>query len=152
MSKVTEWSSTKIKKAKRDPEEWHGRKYGHLTVIGESKQKTHYGHVVNMVTVMCDCGRVVETTKADVVSRKTQKTCEDDDCWYYQKEPARAEKPAIVAKLKPKYFCLHPAAGCTISSLCKICCHECDRSCKSCNNTPDKCGAKMRRVKNAESN
>ena len=52
--------------------------------------------------------------------------------------------PAIVSRLKPKYYCIHPAQECVISSTCNICCWECDKPCKSCNNSPEKCGAERR--------
>lgn len=144
MSKVTEWASSKIKKAKPDPEEWHGRKFGHLTVIGESEKVTQFQHTMLVLTCLCDCGRVTDIPRTNVLYRN-QRTCENVDCWYYQKEPVRLLNPAIVIRLKPKYICQHPAAECSISSLCKMCCHECDRPCKSCTNTPDKCGAKLRK-------
>ncbi len=147
MSEVTEWSSKKPTKTRSDTEEWRGRKFGHLTVIGEHKKKTHFAHIMQILTCMCDCGRVKDISKTMVLYRG-QRTCESVDCWYWQKEPARLLNPAIVIRLKPKYICQHPAAECTISSLCKICCHECDRHCKSCLNTPDKCGAKLRPLKN----
>ena len=37
------------------------------------------------------------------------------------------------------------APECTISTLLHICCCECDRPCKRCENTPQKCGARERK-------
>lgn len=55
-----------------------------------------------------------------------------------------ATTSAIEARLKPKYYCRAVTPDCTISTLLHICCCECDRPCKRCENTPQKCGARER--------
>lgn len=46
-------------------------------------------------------------------------------------------------------FCKAVAPECTISTLLHICCCECDRPCKRCENTPQKCGARERKKCNS---
>ena len=60
-------------------------------------------------------------------------------------DPNRQTVSAIEARLKPKYFCKAVAPECTISTLLHICCCECDRPCKRCENTPQKCGERERK-------
>lgn len=147
MSKVTVWKSKKYPDCEETHEDtdWHGRKFGHLTVVGEKVKKSRWGgKTAKYWTCLCDCGRLREYFKTSVLSQEYT-TCENTNCEYYRNSIPLTISPAIVTRLEPKYLCTHPAAECTISSLCKICCHECDRPCKSCNNTPDKCGAKLRK-------
>lgn len=55
------------------------------------------------------------------------------------------EKCDVLAdKLKAKYICTHPIEACIRSSVSHICCCECDKSCKRCQNNPEQCGAKLR--------
>lgn len=52
--------------------------------------------------------------------------------------------PDVIDRLKPKYICANPLEKCMRSSMYRICCCECDKSCKRCQNTPEKCGAKLK--------
>lgn len=52
--------------------------------------------------------------------------------------------PDVIDRLKPKYICANPTEKCIRSSMYRICCCECDKPCKQCQNTPRKCGAKLK--------
>lgn len=123
-------------KAKRvKPEQ---EKHGHLTVLAK-------GSVVSgqpqIYTCKCDCGRVVEVARQDIVYGGRQ-TCEDPDCPHFAATDPRGYEMAEEKELR--WVCPAPDAHCAISSVCQMCCCECDKPCKSCLNTPEKCGAHMR--------
>lgn len=131
---------------------WVGVKFGTLTVekyLGYQDRGSAY------FLVRCDCGKTKKVTIWEFKKGK-EKSCGLLRCKAKVKELTGTPKPpeavvqqeattsAIEARLKPKYFCKAVAPECTISTLLHICCCECDRPCKRCENTPQKCGARKR--------
>lgn len=133
---------------------WVGVKYGTLTVekyLGYLN-KSHAYYLVR-----CDCGKTKKVITGDFVRGKT-KSCGLLECkrkvakLLALPEPPKGDGEqnrevvsAIEQRIKPKYFCKSVAPECTISTLLHICCCECDRPCKRCENTPQKCGARERK-------
>lgn len=107
---------------------------------------------------MCDCG-AVRYAAAVAVERGYITSCGSDECknkikkskraasrakvkiadkkpllpllkpeeeWSYKEE---RQVPAIIERLKPKWFCKRPVTDCAINQFCHLCCQECDRSC-----------------------
>lgn len=132
---------------------WVGVKFGTLTVekyLGYQNRGSAY------FLVRCDCGKTKKVTIWEFKKGK-EKSCGLLRCKAKVKELTGTPKPpetitqqdettsALEARLKPKYFCNAVAPECTISTLLHICCCECDRPCKRCENTPQKCGARERK-------
>lgn len=135
-----------------------GETHGTLTVkqvVGTDRN----GYTYLLCQCICGSEKVVKGTD---FSRWKVKTCGKLEC----KRKARGGVPlpeaqesfppyagerasAIEQRLKPKYFCKAVAQECTISTLLHICCCECDRPCKRCDNTPQKCGAMERKKCNS---
>lgn len=131
-----------------------GETHGTLTVkqvVGTDRNGYTY------LLCQCDCGSE-KVVKASDFTRWKVKTCGKREC----KRKARGGVPlpeaqesfppytgervsAIETRLRPKYFCKAVATDCVISTLLHICCCECDRPCKRCENTPQKCGARERK-------
>lgn len=124
-----------------------GQRYGNLTVIDETKKRTPQNRLAIYFICRCDCGRTVEFASSEL-RNKRYRNCGDEDCKYYQSESPSCDSSVIVKKLKAKYLCRYPEETCVRSLVCKICCCECDKPCKKCKNTPDKCGALKRRQRN----
>lgn len=119
------------------------RKYGKLCVLrvhNRIKGKTQ------KVDALCECGRIVTLPWRKVYTGEI-KVCGCEECYLTQAAEERKAwvTPAILVSTKAKYICPCPAESCAISSICKVCCWECDRECKSCLNRPDRCGAKKRK-------
>lgn len=132
---------------------WVGVKFGTLTVekyLGYQDRGSAY------FLVRCDCGKTKKVTIWEFKKGK-EKSCGLLRCKAKVKGLTGTPKPpetitqqdetasALEARLKPKYFCKAVAPECTISSVLHICCCECDRPCKRCENTPQKCGARERK-------
>lgn len=130
---------------------WVGAKYGTLTVekyLGHSEG----GHAYFLIR--CDCGKTKKVIASDFVRGKA-KSCGLLKCKRAVANAKLLDLPqppnpdcqtsAIEARIKPKYFCKSVTPECTISTLLHICCCECDRPCKRCENTPQKCGARRRK-------
>ena len=133
---------------------WVGMKYGTLTVekfLGCLDTRNTY------FLMRCDCGKTKKVTTSDFARGKA-KSCGLLNCKRKvarlldlpqppkgDDEQVREVVSAIEARIKPKYFCKAVAPECTISTLLHICCCECDRPCKRCENTPQKCGARERK-------
>lgn len=131
---------------------WVGMKYGTLTIekfLGEDARNTSF-------LVRCDCGKTKKVKTSEFLRGKA-KSCGLLKCKRKvarlldlpqppksDPEPNREITSAIEARIKPKYFCKAVAPECVISTLLHICCCECDRPCKRCENTPQKCGARKR--------
>lgn len=132
-----------------------GHKYNMLTVLGvkprEFDAKGRYKPA--RLIVRCDCGRVYDAEAAAVIhGRQKGCICQRGRKDYREPNPLAPEdfptsrEPNIVERLKPKWECTcNFESGCSINELCGICCWECDRPCKMCQNSPEKCGAKKRR-------
>lgn len=132
-----------------------GHKYNMLTVLGvkprelDAKGKYKPARLI----VRCDCGRVYDAEAAAVIhGRQKGCICQRGRKDYREPNPLAPEnfpasrEPNIVERLKPKWECTcNFESGCSINELCGICCWECDRPCKMCQNRPEKCGAKKRR-------
>lgn len=147
----------------KDWNEWVGTKYGLLTVEKvmaglEAGKKTNFK---NYFLCRCECGntKIVEVWS---FSRGDTKCCGNSDCkkktWkvnyplpnggdhkYAEWENLKRNGSVIEERINPKYFCKAVAPECVISTLLHICCCECDRPCKRCENTPQKCGARERK-------
>lgn len=135
-------------------DEWIGVKYGTLTVKDLLIRKIPSANIRYFV-LRCKCGRERTVRVHDFVQGKV-KSCGKPECkskvvglTLLPQAPLSAKSAhtlsAIEARLKPKYFCKAVAPECTISTLLHICCCECDRPCKRCSNTPQKCGARERK-------
>lgn len=135
-------------------DEWIGVKYGTLTVKDLLIRKIPSANIRYFV-LRCKCGRERTVRVHDFVQGKV-KSCGKPECkskvvglTLLPQAPLSAKSAhtpsAIEARLKPKYFCKAVAPECTISTLLHICCCECDRPCKRCENTPQKCGARERK-------
>lgn len=131
---------------------WVGVKFGTLTVekyLGYQDRGSAY------FLVRCDCGKTKKVTIWEFKKGK-EKSCGLLRCKAKVKELTGTPKPpetitqqdettsALEARLKPKYYCRAVTPDCVISTLLHICCCECDRPCKRCENTPQKCGARKR--------
>ena len=139
---------------KKDWELLVGEKHGTLTVkqvVGTDRNGYTY------LLCQCDCGSE-KVVKASDFTRWKVKTCGKRECKRKARgvltlpeaqesfPPNTGERAsAIEARLRPKYFCKAVTPECTISTLLHICCCECDRPCKRCENTPQKCGARERK-------
>lgn len=113
---------------------WVGVKFGTLTVekyLGYQDRGSAY------FLVRCDCGKT--KVKGLTGTPKPPATITQQD------ETASA----LETRLKPKYYCRAVTPDCVISTLLHICCCECDRPCKRCDNTPQKCGARERKKCNS---
>lgn len=132
---------------------WVGVKFGTLTVekyLGYQDRSSAY------FLVRCDCGKTKKVTIWEFKKGK-EKSCGLLRCKAKVKELTGTPKPpetitqqdettsALEARLKPKYYCRAVTPDCVISTLLHICCCECDRPCKRCENTPQKCGARKRK-------
>lgn len=134
-------------------EEWVGVKFGTLTV---EKYLGYQGRGSAYFLVRCDCGKTKKVTTGEFKKGK-EKSCGLLRCKAKVKGLTGAPKPpeaivqqdetasALEARLKPKYYCRAVTPDCVISTLLHICCCECDRPCKRCENTPQKCGARERK-------
>lgn len=138
---------------------WIGAKFGTLTV------EKYLGKTANSDTfflVRCDCGKTKKVKTGDFM-RGNVKSCGRLFCkratsgklLSLPKPPKDDTDPesynsAIEARIKPKYYCKAVALECTISTLLHVCCCECDRPCKRCENTPQKCGARVRARRRTE--
>ena len=138
----------------RNWEAWVGAKYGTLTVekfLGSMGTKSTY------FLVRCNCGKTKKVITGDFLQGKA-KSCGLLKCKRKvarlldlpqppngDTNPNKEVTSAIEERIKPKYFCKAVAPECTISTLLHICCCECDRPCKRCENTPQKCGARERK-------
>lgn len=125
-------------------EEYAFKKFGRLTILYVYRK---IGRKPQICHCLCECGRIVDLPWYKVRNHM-QRTCGQDNCFYAQKELFRNkpnEKPAILERVKPKIECTHEIEGCIFSKLFHICCLECDRPCKQCENSPDKCGALRRK-------
>lgn len=134
---------------------WVGSKYGTLTVekyLGKKKNNQA------LFSVRCACGKTKKVIASDFVRGKA-KSCGRLECKRavanaklldlpkpLEDDSAPTYSSAIEERIRPKYFCRAVALECTISTLLHICCCECDRPCKRCKNTPQKCGARRRRT------
>lgn len=133
-------------------------------MLNLSYKQTHF-------VCVCDCG-AVRYAAAVAVERGYITSCGSDECknkikkskrvatrakvkiadkkpllpllkpeeeWSYKEE---RQVPAIIERLKPKWFCKRPVTDCAINQFCHLCCKECDRSCHHdvCSNCPEKCG------------
>lgn len=133
-------------------------------MLNLSYKQTHF-------VCVCECGAVRYAT-AVAVERGYITSCGSDECknkikkskcaatrakvkitdrkpllpllkpeeeWSYKEE---RQVPAIIERLKPKWFCKRPVTDCAINQFCHLCCKECDRSCHHdvCSNCPEKCG------------
>lgn len=132
-----------------------GEKHGTLTVkqvVGTDRNGFTY------LLCQCDCGNEKVVKAADFTRWKV-KTCGKLECKRKTRgvlmfpeaqesfPPHTGERvSAIEQRLRPKYFCKAVATDCVISTLLHICCCECDRPCKRCENTPQKCGARERKT------
>lgn len=136
---------------------WVGVKFGTLTVekyLGYQDRGSAY------FLVRCDCGKTKKVTIWEFKKGK-EKSCGLLRCKAKVKGLTGAPKPpepitqqdetasALEARLKPKYYCRAVTPDCVISTLLHICCCECDRACKRCENTPQKCGARERKKCNS---
>lgn len=123
-------------------EEYAFKKFGRLTILYVKRKLSRKPQICHC---LCECGRIVDLPWYKV-KNKMLRTCGQDDCPYVKAElfHSRLEKPAILERLKPKIECTHEIEGCIFSKLFHICCWECDRSCKQCENSPKKCGALKR--------
>lgn len=111
-----------------------GKKYNKLEVI-EILPREPKKHAKCLCR--CGCGTLKVLEVNCVICGKTQ-SC---GC-------VREDTPYIVKKLNAKYECPCTIQECMRSSICNICCRECDKysqCCMACKNTPEKCGAKKRR-------
>lgn len=128
---------------------WVGVKFGTLTVekyLGYQDRGSAY------FLVRCDCGKTKKVTIWEFKKGK-EKSCGLLRCKAKVKGLTGTPKPpetitqqdetasALETRLKPKYYCRAVTPDCVISTLLHICCCECDRPCKRCENTPQKCGA-----------
>lgn len=135
-----------------------GEKHGTLTVkqVAESDRNGF-----TYLLCQCDCGNE-KVVKAVDFTRWKVKTCGKLECKRKARGvlalpeaqesflPIKGERvSAIEAHLKPKYYCRAVTPDCVISTLLHICCCECDRPCKRCENTPQKCGARERKKCNS---
>lgn len=131
---------------------WVGVKFGTLTVekyLGYQDRGSAY------FLVRCDCGKTKKVTIWEFKKGK-EKSCGLLRCKAKVKGLTGTPKPpetitqqdetasALETRLKPKYYCRAVTPECVISTLLHICCCECDRPCKRCENTPQKCGARER--------
>lgn len=131
-----------------------GEKHGTLTVkqvAGSDRNGFTY------LLCQCDCGNE-KIVKATDFTRWKVKTCGKLECKRKTRgvltlpeaqesfPPYAGERvSALEQRIKPKYFCKAVTPECVISTLLHICCCECDRPCKRCENTPQKCGARERK-------
>jgi len=158
---------------RKDWTEWLGSKCGLLTVLKIVPAAMAKGLEINdkrhgtIFLCKCECGAQIYV-QASEFTRGNKTTCGNKECraesikrkralnWNRRGSPIHEADfeqppeenarsiPAIVARLKPKYYCIHPLSDCAISNTCYVCCYECDKSCKSCDNRPEKCGAERR--------
>lgn len=157
----------------KDWTEWIGKKEGLLTVVKVIPAKEARKQGISKIRgsyflCQCECGtqnyvyacnfvrgHVTSCGKYEcrLESKRRKRALRQADNTALPDVPIKQEiwakgdllKPAIVARLKPKYYCPHPAQECAVSSLCHVCCWECDKACKSCDNRPEKCGATKRK-------
>lgn len=123
-----------------------GEKQGLLTakqVLGTEKNGYTY------LLCQCDCGSEKVIKATDFV-RGRVKTCGKLECKRKVSDvkplPSTGKAVSVIeARLKFRFYCKAVAPECTISTLLHICCCECDRPCKRCKNTPQKCGARERK-------
>ena len=125
------------------------KKYGRLTVLRLHLKKKGQAQQVDC---LCECGRIVTKTWYDVKQGKEPRNCGNPDCLWSRIDAEKniATTPAIILRLKPKWRCRRPDAGCARSELCGICCAECDRQSRcemACRNNPAACGGSERREK-----
>lgn len=116
-----------------------GKKYGRLRIL---EILPRVPKKFPECIVKCDCGKIKTVRIYDVANHKIQ-SC---GCARSRKGIER-ETPYIAKKLNAKYECRHTVQECMRSSVCHICCCECDKyknCCMACKNTPEKCGAKKR--------
>lgn len=126
------------------------KKYGRLTVLRLHLKKKGQAQQVDC---LCECGRIVTKNWYDVKQGKEPRNCGNPDCLWTRIDSERnvATTPAIILRLKPKWRCCRPDAGCARSELCGICCCECDRKSRcemACGNNPAACGGGERRTRN----
>lgn len=126
---------------RKDWNSYVGRKFDMLTVAGViapamAQKMLNLSYKQTHFVCVCDCGAVRYAT-AVAVERGYITSCGSDEC----KNKIR-QVPAIVERLKPKWFCKRPVTDCAINQFCHLCCKECDRSCHHdvCSNCPEKCG------------
>ena len=135
-------------------EEWIGVKYGTLTVKDYFIRETP-GAKNRYFVLRCECGKE-RTVRVHDFAQGKAKSCGKPECKSkvaglrsLPKAPLNAKSmcplSVIEQRIKPKYYCKSVAPECTISTLLHICCCECDRPCKRCDNTPQKCGARERK-------
>jgi hypothetical protein len=140
MSKLHDWNK------------WIGTKYGTLTVKDYIVTGTTNNH--RYFLCRCQCGKEKKVSVYDFNQGKV-KSCGRLECKQQvagimsrpvaPKDARLTRLPSVIeARIKPKWFCKAVAPECTISALLHICCCECDRPCKRCSNTPEKCGARER--------
>ena len=135
-------------------EEWIGVKYGTLTVKDYFIRETP-GAKNRYFVLRCECGKE-RTVRVHDFAQGKAKSCGKPECKSkvaglrsLPKAPLNAKSTCplsvIEQRIKPKYYCKSVAPEWTISTLLHICCRECDRPCKRCDNTPQKCGARERK-------
>lgn len=128
-------------------DKYRWKKYGRLRVLrvhAKRCKRPYPGSKPQLCDCLCECGRIV-TLPWYRVKMRLQKSCGYAGCPYFDAELEGKEPPSIIARCNPLYECPAPSAGCIISELYHICCCECDRPCKSCLNSPGKCGTKKRK-------
>lgn len=92
------------------------KKYGHLTVLFLHLKKQGQAQQVDC---LCECGRIVTKAWYDVKQGKEPRNCGNPDCLWTRIDSEKniATTAAIVLKLKPKWRCRRPDAGCARSEL-----------------------------------
>ena len=141
-----------------------GRKYNLLMVLGvKPREKDAKGKMkpARFIVKCTACGRVYDADANAVIAGR-QKGC---TCMrgrrdyplelgeYFKDKPeewsqVNDRQANVIERLKPKWECTHNyKSGCVLNELCSICCWECDKPCKMCENRPEKCGAKSRAKK-----
>ena len=128
----------------KDYKEYVGQKYGHLTILGVLPRcKDESGRTKPAVfETVCDCGKISYKTVNSVLGLGTT-SC---GCLAKSgKASGNSQNTGLRYKAKKHWECPYPAEECAISSINRICCHECSRPCKKCKNRPEKCGAKQKK-------
>lgn len=130
----------------KDWNSYVGRKFDMLTVAGviAPAVAVERGYITSCGSDACK--NKIKQTKRAATRAKLKITGEKpllpllkpEEEWSYKEE---RQVPAIIERLKPKWFCKRPVTDCAINQFCHLCCKECDRSCHHdvCSNCPEKC-------------
>lgn len=125
-----------------------GLKFNRLTIIEILPRERDEKGLLKLpeCVCVCDCGRSKRLRIYDVINNNVT-SC---GCMRGRRGIDRNVTNARVAveNLSALYYCPYTTSACVRSNVYHLCCHECDRvdNCsQACNNSPEKCHAKIRK-------